>query len=298
MTIKTFIPLFIFFITLSNPTFAQSTEDLSQKIQEIVANKQARVGVSIWGSQGQRVELNVNDKYPLQSVFKYHIALAVLAKVDKGELRLEQEVEIKPHQLLPGLWSPLRDAHPNGGIFTIAELIRYIITVSDNVGCDALLRVVGGTDVVESFFKSHGINDLGIKLNEEQMQADWDRMYENWTTPNASNLSLQKFYDWENPILSAESYAFFWQTMAETQTGLARLKAQLPPETLIAHKTGSSGTNDDGITEAVNDMGIIFLPNGNYFIISVFVSSSKENSETNEKIIADIAKLTYDFFAN
>jgi beta-lactamase class A len=38
------------------------------------------------------------------------------------------------------------------------------------------------------------------------------------------------------------------------------------------------------------------LPNGEYFIISVFVSASKENFDANEKIIAEIAKATYDFY--
>jgi beta-lactamase class A len=38
------------------------------------------------------------------------------------------------------------------------------------------------------------------------------------------------------------------------------------------------------------------LPNGAYFIISVFVSDSKESDETNEKIIAEIAKAAYDFY--
>lgn len=38
------------------------------------------------------------------------------------------------------------------------------------------------------------------------------------------------------------------------------------------------------------------LPNGEHFIISVFVSESKEDIDTNEKIIADIAKAAYDFY--
>ena len=62
---------------------------------------------------------------------------------------------------------------------------------------------------------------------------------------------------------------------------------------LVAHKTGWSGINiETGITAAENNMGIVFLPNGEYFIISVFVKASKENFDTNEKIIADIAKAT------
>ena len=86
--------------------------------------------------------------------------------------------------------------------------------------------------------------------------------------------------------------------MTETSTGPKRIKGQLPPGTLVAHKTGTSATNEKGITAAVNDIGIVTLPNGTHFVISVFVSNSKENDETNEKIIADITKLAWDYFAN
>lgn len=84
--------------------------------------------------------------------------------------------------------------------------------------------------------------------------------------------------------------------MRESQTGLKRLKGQLPQGTVVAHKTGSSGTNKAGLTAAVNDIGIVFLPNGKPFFISVLVTDSNENAETNEKIIADIAKVMWDHF--
>ena len=84
--------------------------------------------------------------------------------------------------------------------------------------------------------------------------------------------------------------------MRETGTGEGRLKGQLPKGTVVAHKTGSSGANKEGITAAVNDIGIVFLPNGKHYFISVFVTNSTENADTNEKIIADISKVTWDYF--
>ena len=85
--------------------------------------------------------------------------------------------------------------------------------------------------------------------------------------------------------------------MKATQTGKNRLRGQLPENTVLAHKTGWSGTNKStGITAAVNNIGIIFLPNGKYFIISVFVTESKETLETNEQIISDIGKAAWDYF--
>ncbi len=86
--------------------------------------------------------------------------------------------------------------------------------------------------------------------------------------------------------------------MKETETGKARLKAQLPTNTIVAHKTGTSGTNKNGISAAVNDIGVVFLPDGQPYFISVFVTNSKENADVNEKIIADISKVTWDYFNN
>ena len=84
--------------------------------------------------------------------------------------------------------------------------------------------------------------------------------------------------------------------MKETETGQNRLKGLLPKGTMVAHKTGSSGVNKEGLTAAVNDIGIVFLPNGQQYFISVFVTKSTENTETNEKIIADISKIIWDYY--
>jgi beta-lactamase class A/beta-lactamase class A VEB len=217
----------------------------------------------------------------MQSVFKFHIALAVLSEIDKGKFSLDQKIEIIKDELLPeDFWSPLRDENPNGGTFTIERLIQYSVSHSDNTACDVLISLIGTPKTVEEYIKKSGINDIQITFNEEDMQAKWENMFQNWTTPKAASETLKLFYENKNNLLSKSSYDFFWKT-----------------NKVVAHKTGWSGTNKEtGITAAVNNIGIVFLPNGEYFIISVFVSESKEDFDTNEKIIADIAKATYDFY--
>ena len=294
---KIFILTTLLFLIKSCQAFAQSADSLRSRIQQIVSDKNAVVGVSISTSDGKDIiSLNTERQYPLQSVFKFHIALAVLAQIDKGKFSLDQKIEIQKKDLLPDLWSPLREENPNGGSFSVSKLIEYAVSLSDNVGCDALLRLIGGPKVVDDYFKKNNIRDLSIKINEEKMQANWDLMFQNWTTPKAANETLAKFYQNKKKLLSPKSYDFIWSVMRETKTGVNRLKGQLPKGTIVAHKTGSSGTNKAGLTAAVNDIGIVFLPNGNYFFISVFITNSKENEETNEKIIADIAKVTFDYF--
>lgn len=290
-----FTPLL--FLIISCQTFAQTTDALRQKLQQIITTKNAVVGVSVIGSNGKdSLSFNGNDHFPLQSVFKFHIALAVLSEIDKGKFSFNQKIKIERKDLLPNLYSPLRDDYPNGATLPISKIIEYMVSQSDNVGCEVLLRLMGGPEIIEKYFKDNEFKDISIKINEEVQQANWDLQFQNWTTPNAANETLIRFYYNKTKLLSKKSHNFIWKIMKETETGKKRIKGQLPKGTIVAHKTGSSGANKGGLTAAVNDIGIVFLPNGQHYFISVFVSNSTENAETNEKIIADISKATWDYF--
>jgi beta-lactamase class A len=287
----------LLFIFTSYPAAAQSTDLLRQKIQQIVSTKKALVGVSIIGNNGKdTLSLNAEGHFPLQSVFKFHIALAMLSEIDKGKFALDQKIKIEQKDLLPNLYSPLRQKYPKGANLPIAELLTFAVAESDNVGCEVLLKLLGGPGAVEDYFVKNNFNNVSIKINEEVMQANWNLQFQNWTTPKAANEVLSSFYYNSKKLLSAKSHEFIWKVMKQTKTGPNRLKGHLPKGIAIAHKTGSSGTNKAGLTAAVNDIGIVFLPNGQHFFISVFVTNSKENEKTNEKIIADIAKATWDHF--
>lgn len=255
------------------------------------------MGVAIKGSHPKdTLSINGNRHFPLQSVFKLHIALAILSQVDKGKFNLNQKIRIDEKDLLPDLDSPIRKRYPNGITMTLSKILEYTVSQSDNVGCEILLRMIGGPEAVEKYCKESGIRDVSIKLNEEQQQADWDLQFQNWTTPKAANEILKVFYLNKNHLLSKASHRFIWKVMRETKTGKDRLRGQLPGKTIVAHKTGSSGTNKKGITAAVNDIGVVILPDGSPYFISVFVTESTENSETNEKIIADLSKTAWEYF--
>ncbi|AEI50781.1 class A beta-lactamase, subclass A2 [Runella slithyformis] len=296
MTKSIYLTAFFFSVIIGR-TAAQSTDVLRQKIHQVVSTKKATVGVAIVGPDGKdTLSFHGDGHFPLQSVFKFHIGVAMLSQVDKGKFSLTQKINIDKKDLLPDLYSPLRDKYPNGGALPLAEILQYTVAESDNVGCEVLLRLLGGAQAVEKYLHQTGVKDLSIKFNEEQQQGNWEWQFQNWTTPKAANQVLSAFYYNKPALLSPKSHAFIWKVMRETKTGAKRLRGQLPEGTVVAHKTGSSGTNKAGLTAAVNDIGIVFLPTGKPFFISVLVTDSKENAETNEKIIADIAKVTWDYF--
>src|SRR5437763_4018 len=158
-TLSVLLGLFIAF-----PAVAQTTDSLRLEIQKIVSTKNAFVGVAIAGDNGEEtLSINGDRHFPLQSVFKFHIAVAVLSQIDKGKLSLDQKIKIKKKELLSDLYSPIRDKYPVGVTLTIGEILEYTVSQSDNVGCDVLLRLIGGPKVVEEYLRKNNFKDVSIK---------------------------------------------------------------------------------------------------------------------------------------
>ncbi len=284
--------LFLFFSVL---VFAQKST-LKKQISQIIKGKNATVAVSIKGldfpfNYGNE---NASKKLPMQSVFKFHIALAVLDLVDKGQLKLDQKVYIKKSELLPDTWSPIREKYPQGNFeMAVSDLIYYAVAMSDNVGCDVLLRLIGGPKVVHDYIISKGGKNTQIVFNEEIMQSEWENQYQNFTTTKSANQLLEQFF--KGKIVSPISTEFLMKVMLGTTTGTNKIVEQLPNATPVAHKTGFSGRNKDGLVGAENDIAIITLPNGKHYTLSIFVSDSTETNEVNCKMISDISKVVWDY---
>ncbi|MCS4225938.1 class A beta-lactamase, subclass A2 [Sphingobacterium sp. BIGb0165] len=276
---------------------AQSTQQLKKQLQEIIAQKNATVGISIKGiTDKDTLSINGNLKMPMMSVFKFHIALAALNQVDKGKLKIDRKFFIRKDELLENTWSPMRDDYPNGNIYlTLDQLLRYTVSHSDNNGCDILLNILGGPEKVQDFITQQGIKDVTIKVNEQQM-ATWDNLYINTTTPIATTLLLEKFY--QGKILKKETSTYLYQIMVETSRGTTWMKAGLPQGTELAHRTGISNTNEQNLRAAMNDIGIVKLANGHHFTLSIYLMNITEKREDSEKLIADITKATWKYFTD
>jgi len=281
-----------------NSVMAQTKTELEKQIFDIIAKYNATVGVAIHNTDfTDSLIINGQKKYPLQSVYKVHLGIAILDQVDKGKLKLDQAITITKQQVNTDIYSPIKDKYPNGTTMNMSEILKYSIAQSDNVACDVLFELLGGPDFVQQYFTAHDYHDLSIKWTEEIQQHNWDIQFENWTTVSSVNKILFDFYHNDKKLLSEKSNQFLWNTMRETKTGQNQLKANLPKGTIVAHKTGSSGSHKEtGEIAAMNDVGVVSLPDGEVYFISVFVTQSKEDVATNAKIIADISKVTWDYF--
>lgn len=259
----------------------------------IVADAKGRVGAAAAVIEGKTVlELHSTGHFPMQSVYKLPIGMATLAEIDRGRLSLDQQVHVDPNEYISkAQHSPLRDAHPNGADVTLSELLRLAVLESDGTASDVLLRLIGGPPAAMKFLAAIGVKDVMIRDTEMTLGQDHTAQYENWATPDGAVGLLRAVQ--ESRGLSAASHALLMKFLTETATSAHRIKGLLPPGTVVAHKTGSSGTRD-GFTAATNDIGIVTLPGGRHLAIAIFVSDSSADDEARDRVMAKIARAAWD----
>lgn len=266
---------------------------LKSKIDLIAKDAKGTVAISVLNFETRnRFAYHADLHLPMQSVMKFPIAITVLHEIDEGRFTLDQLIPITKNDL-PKTYSPLRDKYPEGGVaISIRALLSYMVSLSDNDACDILLKTIGGTEQVNSYIHSLGVKNIAIKASEFEMAQAWNVQFNNWTEPAAITQLLDLAF--RPDFLSKANHAYLWKIMLETSTGPNQIKGLLPASTIVAHKTGRSDTNEQGITAATNDVGMITLPNGKHLIIAVFVSNSPADLAARESVIARIAKAVYD----
>jgi beta-lactamase class A len=275
-------------------TFTLSAHaQLSIEIARIAAHAHGRVGVAC-SLLGRDLDCNfhANEAFPMQSVYKLPIAMATLHAVEQGHLTLNQPVRFLPSDLIaPDQYSRLRDEQPHGNVdVPLEELLRLAVSESDGVASDILLRTLGGPAAADAYVRSLGIIGIHIVDTEKTLGREVKLEDRDSAQPRALVALLRLLAD-RSP-LSPEHTQLLLGWMAASHTGDRRIRALLPPGTVVADKTGTSGTARN-FTSATNDVGLITLPDGRKLALAVMVADSAAPAAVREHVIAEIAAAIY-----
>ncbi len=253
-----------------------------------IKHKKADIGIAI--ADDMTYWENSSRIYPLMSVFKLHIAAAIMDKVNKGELNLEQNIKISAEELDINTWTPMLKKYPQTGFnIKLRDLLYYMLAESDNNACDILIEKAGGIAAVQEYVQRIGLKNTTIKVTEGQMQKDKMSQYQNTATLEDLILLLKKINNNELfvPILHKELIDIMFQT----NTGEDKIKKYLPQTVCVAHKTGSSSRLKN---KKIADNDIAIIKDGNkIYYLAVLITDSYETDDTNAEIIAKISKAAY-----
>lgn len=266
---------------------------MQRRIEELAGSIEGSVGfAAVHLPSGIRLSHNGAVRYPLRSVYKLPIAVSTFRRVDAGELRLDSLITITPSDFAPN-HSPLRDAASGKPVsISLDSLLTLMVAESDNTASDVLLRLAGGPTAVTGDMQTLGVNAVRVDRTERELASarDSDADPRDTGTPDAVADLLVAVENGRG--LSPGSHRRLLQIMERTSTGPNRIRALLPPGTRVAHKTGTGAP-------MTNDAGLVTLPDGaGHVAIVVFVRSTAQPAASRERVIAELARAVYDYFAS
>lgn len=317
---------FTLLLLISTTLQAKTTvvrNELPAKLQRLVAASDGRIGIcALELSANEATCVHGDQRFPLQSVMKLVVAAAVMDAVDRGRMRLDAIVVVKPQDTSPGPQEFADLVRSKGQLpTTVEELMRRAVVDSDSTGVDVLVERLGGAAAVQAFLKRKGFEGIRIDRDERHLQAE--SLGLTWRTDYADNRRFEaavrevssaardaaaKAYasdprDTATPmgmvaflkalasgqLLSPTSTSKLLSVMEATATGKDRLRAGLPQGWSLGHKTGTSRTWR-GVTAVTNDVGILTAPEGAKIAVAVFVAESKGSDRERAAAIANVAR--------
>jgi beta-lactamase class A len=280
----------LFFASHSSAQLSTKERDsLRANIIRVAASVNARVGVSI-SLTGSADTLNYrgDERFPMMSVYKFPIAIAVLKEMDRGNAWMEKYLQINKDSVFSNEKEKYTESNFPGGKITVGQLLTLMLVQSSNTAADMLLGMLKGPDKIQQYLDDLDIRDMAIANTEAEMNADSLKIADNWSTPMEMNRLLTIAYT--DDYLGTKSHDFLWDKMTETVTGPDRLSGLLPKGTAVAHRTGTG-------YGCYNDVGIITLPKGGKLVISVFIAEAQDSPAKCSEAIAKIGKLAWDYYA-
>lgn len=178
------LPLFLYLIAPGELL----NSGLQEKIGQIDEETPGNLGVYIKNLEnGQIVNYNADRLWYLASTVKIPLAIAILQKVEKGELSLDDELTLDESDKVDGsgdlIWQE------PGTTYTIETLLSKMLKNSDSTATDMLIRFVGADRLnrqIRENMVSEGLEPITTIL---QVRYDaYGEMHEN--AANLSNLEI------------------------------------------------------------------------------------------------------------
>ena len=222
-----------------------------------------------------------NQKSISASVIKIYIMIDAFNQVKNGNIELSDKYFLSQKDKVGG--SGILNNEPNGKVLNNEDLIRLMITKSDNTATNVLINRLGMKSINNSI-KSLGCTDTS--LNRFMMDEDAiTNGIENYVSVNDLCMTFKKIYNNECVDIKYDSIML---NMLKDNTYDKKIPALLPSNIEVANKTGEN----IGIE---NDAGIVFSSKGAYIVCFL---TYKGLSDSQVFAISQSSKEIFDTYIN
>jgi beta-lactamase class A len=221
-----------------------------------------------------------DEEFFTASTVKLPIMVAVYRKVDEGELSFSQMIEIKEEDWAAGAgWLQWERA---GTRQTVGDLLLLMMTQSDNVATNALVRTVGGADHINEVARSLGAENTLLYQKVSSERAAIPQL-DNRSTPRDMATMLQKIADGEAASEKSCGYMIDLMDLNELDWWL---DAGLPANVYAANKAG-------WLYEVYDDVGIVKAGDRPY-VVAIMSKYGSGDVDQGQVLIEELSRTVWE----
>ena len=319
------------------PASAQDIADLGQideSLQARVAALANEAGLPHVGfaacdiAKGKAAFVRGGELFPLQSVGKLPIAVAVLYMVQTRQLRFERTIDLSRAQIAPGA-GPLADSLRRAPLrINARRLLEAMLINSDNTAADGLMKLAGGPEAIQRKLKELDVDGLRVDRLERDLQVEalgltppidfakpdalaraldeldvleqrkaLDRyLHDPRDTGNARGLVKMLVRLTDGRMIQPRFAAMLIDWMKHAKTGNDRLRSGFPRDWTVAHRSGTSATII-GVTAAFNDVALAIGPKGQRIALALLISGATQKAADLALFHKAVARAVYEEWA-
>jgi beta-lactamase class A len=267
-----------------------SPDTLEARVRGIVASSGAEVAIAMRTLDG-RTELLVDPDKPFHaaSTMKVPVMIELFRQARTGTLSLDEQLPIRNqfHSIVDGSLYTLSEGDDSdkevyaaeGKSMTLGRLCELMITVSSNFAANLLIQRLG-IDNIRATVSRLGADGMQVLRGVEDGKA-FEKGLNNTTTARALLILFEKLAHGTAVDAAADAEMI---RILQAQHFSSAIPAGLPPETVVAHKTGS-------ITRIHHDAGIVFAARPYVLVLLVRGIDDEQKSAA---IMAEISKAVYE----
>ena len=226
---------------------------------------------------GYATAVNAGANMPAASVIKIPVMVEVFEQMSEGRFDMNKTLHLEAGDRDWG-WGDLADARAGKG-YSVARLLRLMITESDNTATNMLIRLVGRSRINAT------MHDLGLRNTHlgEDIRSDGN-IRSLRTSPRDMVRLLESLA--RAKLVDAWSSREMLDILAgQRHNGL--IPQPLPKDLQIAHKTGT-------LHDTLNDVGIVFLADEPYVI--AVMTTHLPSLDLGRRFIRGVSWLAYASF--
>jgi beta-lactamase class A len=232
-------------------------------------------------ASGAKIVWRADDRFVMCSTFKASLAAFVLARVDRGEDRLEDMVAYGAADLLD--YAPVARQNLAAGAMSVSGMCKAIVELSDNTCANLLLARSGGPAALTAFWRASGDTVSRLDHNEPELNRSPPGDPHDTSTPAAMAGNLRRFV--LGDVLSPGSRQHLTEWLVGCKTGNNRLRGGLPKDWKIGDKTGNNGK------DAAGDIAIAWPEAGGPVLICAYTQGGSPTPPQFEAIFAEVGRM-------